>query len=69
MKNQMKQQLQEWIENIRLLSNGKAAGPFQISIKRDKEYAEELYYQTKTSLNSYGITLNEEERCNRDNLF
>ncbi|CAB4382957.1 unnamed protein product [Rhizophagus irregularis] len=68
----MKQQLpaiKEWIENIRLLSNGKAAGPFQISIKRDKEYAEELYSQTKTLLNSYGITLNEEERCNRDNLF
>ncbi|PKY15426.1 hypothetical protein RhiirB3_427642 [Rhizophagus irregularis] len=42
----MKQQLpaiKEWIENIRLPSNGKAAGPSQISIKRDKEYAEELY--------------------------
>ncbi|GBC50431.2 uncharacterized protein OCT59_001570 [Rhizophagus irregularis] len=48
MKNQMKQQLpaiKEWIENIRLPSNGKAAGPSQISIKRDKEYAEELYSQ------------------------
>ncbi|RGB43884.1 hypothetical protein C1646_749317 [Rhizophagus diaphanus] len=41
----MKQQLpaiKEWIENIRFLSNGKVAGPSQISIKRDKEIKTEL---------------------------